>query len=232
MTTLSRKMKGKSHSAVIATCIMVLCLGCTLPQREVKETKPFSPEIGTIVVIGFRSPVHPGQKPAMGWNPLSDSLHYAEPVSEAVADKLTETLFNKLKAEGGYQFISPNEARAYEAGPGSSYAAMNDLETYQKIGRSLSADAFMAGYVYRWRERKGAEYGVEVPASVAFDLYLVRVADKTVLWRERFDKTQQSLVENLLDFHTFVKARGRWMSAYELAELGLDSIIEKLPKAD
>jgi hypothetical protein len=60
----------------------------------------------------------------------------------------------------------------------------------------------------------------------------VRVADKTVLWRQGFDKTQQSLSENLLDFHTFLKARGRWVSAYELAELGLDSIVEKLPKAD
>jgi hypothetical protein len=226
------KMKGKRLGALIAACITALCLSCAPPQREVTEPKAFSPKIESIVVIGFRPLVPAGQNPAMVLNPLSGSLHYAEPVSQELADELTGSLFSKLKTKGGYQFFSPGEAKAEAASFGLSHATMNDLEMYQKIGESLSVDAVMAGYIYRWQERKGAEYGVDVPASVAFDLYLLRVADKTVLWRERFDKTQQSLSENVLDYHTFLKARGRWMSALELAELGLDSIIEQLPKAD
>jgi hypothetical protein len=232
MSILFRKMKGKRPSALITTCITALCLSCAPLQGDVTKPKVFSPKIESIVVIGFRPLVPAGQNPAMVLNPLSGSLHYAEPVSQELAEKLTASLFSKLTIKGGYQFISPGEARAEAANLGFSHATMIDLEMYQKIGQSLSADAVMAGYIYSWRERKGAEYGVDVPASVAFDLYLLRVEDKTVLWRGGFDKTQQSLAENVLDFHTFLKARGRWMSALELAELGLDSIIEKLPKAD
>jgi hypothetical protein len=232
MTILFRKIKGKRPSALIATCITALCLSCAHLQREVTEPKGFSPKIERIVVIGFRPLVPAGQNPAMAFNPFRGALHYAEPVPQEVADKLTTSLFSRLKTKGGYQFISPGEARAEAASLGFSYSTMNDLEMYQKIRQSLSADAIMAGYIYGWRERKGVEYGVDVPASVAFDLYLLRVADKAVLWRGGFDKTQQSLAENVLDFHTFLRARGRWMSALELAELGLDSIIEKLPKAE
>jgi hypothetical protein len=232
MTILIRKMKGKSHSALLETGIMVLCLGCASPQKEMTEPKVFSPKIESILVIGFRPLVPVGQNRGMGLNYFSGSLRYAEPVSQELADKLTASLFTKLTTKGGYQFISPGEARADAASLGSSRAAMNDLEMYQKIGQSLSADAFMAGYIYRWRERKGVDYGVDVSASVEFDLYLVRVADKTVLWRDGFDKTQQSLAENVFDFQTFLKARGRWVTAHELAELGLDSIVEKLPKPE
>lgn len=232
MAIVFRKMKGERPSALIATCIAALCLSCAPPHRGATEPKVFSPKVESIVVIGFHPLVPVGQNPAMVLNPFRGSLHYAEPVSQELADKLTASLFSKLTTKGGYRFISPGEARAQAASLGFSHATMIDLEMYQKIGQSLSADAVMAGYIYRWRERKGVEYGVEVPASVAFDLYLLRVADKTVLWRGGFDKTQQSLAENVLDFHTFLKARGRWMSALELAELGLDSVIEKLPKAD
>jgi hypothetical protein len=232
MTIVFRKMKGKRPSALGVTCITALCLSCAPLQGELTKSTVFSPKIESIVVIGFSPLVPAGQNSAMVLNPLSGSLHYAEPVSQELADKLTESLLIKLTTKGGYRLISPGEARAEAASLGFSHATMIDLEMFQKIGQSLSADAVMAGYIYRWRERKGVEYGVDIPASVAFELYLLRVADKTVVWRGGFDKTQQSLAENVLDFHTFLKARGRWMSALELAELGLDSIIEKLPKAD
>jgi hypothetical protein len=232
MAIVFKKMKGARRSVIIAACIAALCWSCAAPQGGENQPKAFSPKIESIVVFGFRSAVPVGESPVMVFNPFSSSLHYAEPVSQALADKLTASLFSKLTAKRDYRFISPGEAAAEAASLGFSDATMIDLEMCQKIGRYLSADAVMAGYIYRWRERKGAEYGVDVPASVAFDLYLLRVADKAVLWRGVFDKTQQSLAENVLDYQTFLKARGRWMSALELAELGLDSLIEQFPKAD
>ena len=46
----------------------------------------------------------------------------------------------------------------------------------------------MAGYVYRFRERKGVSYTVEQPASVAFEIHLLRVSDGALVWRGSFDK--------------------------------------------
>ena len=48
----------------------------------------------------------------------------------------------------------------------------------------------------------------------------------------RYDKTQMSLSENVLDFQTFLKARGRWMSADELAEIGISEFVETFPKGE
>jgi len=65
---------------------------------------------------------------------------------------------------------------------------------------------------------------------VAFDLYLMSTEEGTILWKARFDKTQFSLSENLFDLQTFLKAKGRWMTAEELAEIGLTGFVETFPK--
>ena len=103
---------------------------------------------------------------------------------------------------------------------------MGDLEVFQEIGKAYSADAVLTGYVYRWREREGTEYAVNRPASVAFDLYLIKTDDGVIIWKGRFEKAQQSLSENLFDLGTFLKSKGRWMEAKELADIGLAHLME------
>jgi hypothetical protein len=101
-----------------------------------------------------------------------------------------------------------------------------------QIGKALSADGVLGGHVYRWRERQGTDYAASRPASVAFDIYLMNAGDGMILWKARFDKTQISLSEDLLDLQTFLKAKGRWMTADELAEIGLTDFVETLPKRE
>jgi hypothetical protein len=67
---------------------------------------------------------------------------------------------------------------------------------------------------------------------VAFDLYLMSAGDGVIWWKARFDKSQISLSENLFDFKTFFKAKGRWMTADELAEIGLADFVETFPKRE
>ena len=85
----------------------------------------------------------------------------------------------------------------------------------------------MAGYIYRWKDREGSDYSAGQPASVAFDLYLLRSRDGVVLWKGRFDKTQRSLSENLFDIRTFIEGKGKWMTAADLAELGLTEMLDR-----
>ena len=114
----------------------------------------------------------------------------------------------------------------------SSNPTLTDRDIYVQIGKALSADGVLGGHVYRWRERQGTDYAASRPASVAFDLYLMSAGDGMILWKARFDKTQISLSENLLDLQTFLKAKGRWMTADELAEIGLTDFVETLPKRE
>ena len=75
----------------------------------------------------------------------------------------------------------------------------------------------------------GAGYGVEKPASVAFDLSLVKPSNGAILWRGNYDKTQRSLFENLFDMNTFIKSGGQWLTARELASIGLERLLAELP---
>ncbi|MBN2125230.1 MAG: hypothetical protein JW821_13110 [Deltaproteobacteria bacterium] len=162
-------------------------------------------------------------------NPLVGAVRDAAPVPVEVVERLTENLFSKMAAGKKYEFLSPGQAQGTLAGLLSSNPAMEERELFMRLGKGMEADGVLAGYLYRWVEREGAEYGVNRPASVAFDLYLIQSSNGAILWKGGFDKAQQSLSENILDIDTFLKAKGKWMSVEELAEMGLSALVERFP---
>jgi hypothetical protein len=102
-------------------------------------------------------------------------------------------------------------------------------EILKKVGNELEVDGIVVGYVYRYQERRGRPYSVEKPASVAFDIHLVRVSDGTLIWKGTFDRTQSSLLENIFLSSSFFKHRGRWATAEELTKEGMEKIMETFP---
>lgn len=220
---------GSRASILILACLVLASVACAHREKDVESNAPLE-GIGTIAVIGFQPAALPHQQPGMVQNPLTRALRYAEPAPQEAADQLTNSLFSRLARASGVDFIPPQAARSLVSAAETPFKAAGDLEIYSRIAESLSADAFLAGYIWRWNDRKGAEFAVESPASVEFDLCLVRMHDKAVVWKYLYNKTQQSLAENFLDVKTFVKAKGRWLSASELAELGLEETVEAFPK--
>ncbi len=97
-----------------------------------------------------------------------------------------------------------------------------------KLGAQVQASHVLAGTVLRYRERKGTAYGADLPASVAFSLYLLDVASGETVWSASFDKTQQSLSENLLDAAGFFKHGAKWLTAEELTRWGAEDMAAKL----
>jgi hypothetical protein len=155
----------------------------------------------------------------------------AEPVPQNVVDRLTTLLFEDLVEDERYDLIPPGQARGFLSSLVRSdrNLAKTPTELLQEVGRYFSADAVMAGYVFRWKERVGTNYSVSKPASVAFDLQLIRPTDGAMLWRSKFDMTQKPLSENILDIGTFFRAGGRWLTVDELARIGLNQLISELP---
>jgi hypothetical protein len=96
-------------------------------------------------------------------------------------------------------------------------------------GKELGADGVVVGYVYNFRERKGVAYTVEQPASVTFEIHLLRVSDGSLVWRGYFDKTQSSLMEDLFQISWFYRGKGRWITAEELAIEGLEQVMRTFP---
>ena len=155
----------------------------------------------------------------------------AESVPQDVVEGMTVTLFDKLVAEERYGLISPGQAQGVLSNIVASdiNIGLDSLRILQEVGVTFRADAVLAGYIYRWRERAGGDYGVDSPASVAFDLCLIRPSDGRILWKDKFDKTQRSLSENVFDLSTFIESKGRWMTVEKLAMLGLQKMLAKMP---
>jgi len=162
-------------------------------------------------------------------SPITGAAFSTAPVSAEAVNKMTSKLFEGVRKEGAYELISPGQARGVYSSLLASDAERDELGMFQQIGQAFSADAVLVGYLYRWRERVGSDRAADRPASVAFDLSLIRPEDGAIIWREKFDKTQKSLNENLFEWDTFVRSQGRWMTVEKLAELGLEDMVSRMP---
>ena len=216
-------------SCLFILIFVVFTQSCGFPERHIARDKKIVARIGKIVVLGFRPAMSQGREPGMIRSPFSGAVFMAQPVPVDVPGKITSWLFDRIRENKRYEMIGPNQAKGAFASIVSSDQEISDREVFVRIGQSFSADAVIVGYIYRWREREGTNYSVSRPASVAFDLYLIEPEEGIILWGDKFDKTQKSLSENILDVGTFLKGKGRWMTADELAELGMSELLNKSP---
>ena len=100
-----------------------------------------------------------------------------------------------------------------------------------QLAKELNVDFIFVGYLFRFEERIGSRIGAEKPASVGFDVHLLRVRDGKRVWDGKFDETQQALSENLLKLGSFVRRKASWLTAEELSSDGMDEILKRLPSA-
>jgi len=205
--------------------------GCHFQKTPASYETHTATPINRVVVDGFHTALPQGSHPDIIRDPLSGTTFMAEPVPQNIANRMTDILYNRVAAERRYALISPDQAKGVFSNIINSgkNEVTSPIEILQKIGQTFEADAVLTGYIFRWRERKGTDYGVNHPASVAFDLHLISPAEGTVLWTAKFDKTQRSLSENIFDLSMFVKSKGRWMTAEKLAMLGLQDMLTKMP---
>lgn len=81
-------------------------------------------------------------------------------------------------------------------------------------------------FIYRFQERKGGNYSVEKPASVAFHMHLMR--DNVVGKVFEYKEDQKALSQNLFTVGKFFQRGGRWVTAEALAEEGVNEGLDYL----
>lgn len=142
---------------------------------------------------------------------------------------LTRHLYQKMELKGAFKIIplekvedslSQRERRIFEERPRPSAMEM---------GRELGGDFISIGFIFRFEERIGSSVGVERPASVGFDIHLIRLKDGKEVWRGRMDETQRPLSENLFKIGSFFRRKAHWLTAEELASVGMDEALKKFP---
>jgi len=157
---------------------------------------------------------------------LTVGMEDMEPDADSV---LTNLVQHALERKYGQRVVPPSKVLGAFMEVPKDETKDTPLTLARKTGRALEATHVMVGLVWRFRERVGGSMGVESPASVGFVLHLVDVEAGQVVWRGAFQETQRSLSENILDAPTFFKRGGKWLTAAELADSGVEKVFQKLP---
>jgi len=98
-----------------------------------------------------------------------------------------------------------------------------------KTGELTKADAVIMGVVMRFEERSGTKFGSSKPASVSFSTIIVDMKTKKIAWKAKFEKTQKALFSNVFDYKTFFKGGMVWQTAAELADMGVQNVLDQSP---
>jgi hypothetical protein len=223
--------KGGLFLWMLALAGLLVSGGCHSQKTPASYDMHTAMPINKVVVDGFHAAMPQGMQPDVVRDPLSGTAFMAEPVSQNVANRMTDILYNRVAAEKGYGLVSPDQAKLVFSSiiRSDKNVAISPIEILQEVGNTFKADAVLTGYIYRWREREGTDYAVNRPASVAFDLHLISPAEGTTLWKAKFDETQRSLLENVFDVSTFFESKGKWLTVEKLAMLGLQKMLAEMP---
>jgi hypothetical protein len=161
--------------------------------------------------------------------PLCKSLFQYGEVVPGSQYTLTKLLYAKIEALGKFRILplervevvlTPSVSKEFEEKP---------LPLAIQVGKELNADFILVGYLFRFEERIGSRIGAEKPASVGFDVHLLRVRDGKKVWDGKFDETQQALSENLLKIGSFFRRKASWLTAEELSSVGMDEMLKRFP---
>lgn len=104
-------------------------------------------------------------------------------------------------------------------------------EQVRKVGEALDVQTVLVGRVHIFVEREGGAYGIKRPAFVGFELFLLSAKDGAILWNGSYYEIQQSLFSDITTFSLFMKRKGRWQTATELAMYGVEELLDTSPWA-
>lgn len=174
-------------------------------------------------------------------SPLDGNMFMTGKVEKDAADFLTDRLLSLMRSRFSYEIVPPSRACCMVSErfaphqlEGRLNRALSQFQITVETGLAADVDAVLAGHLYRFENRVGKQYSVDSPASVTFDLHLIKLSqsDKNgrIVWTGRFQETQLPLFENFLKLGTFVKRGGKWLTAYEMADTALGDMLKTLPK--
>ena len=161
--------------------------------------------------------------------PLCKGVFQSGTVLPGSQNTLTRFLYDKVGEMGTFNILPLEKVKDAFSRSDRKQFEQNPIPSSVRLGKELNVDFILLGYLFRFEERIGSSVGVEKPASVGFDLHLVRVRDGKAVWTGRFDETQRPLSDDLLKIGSFFRRGASWLRAEELASAGMSEVLKKLP---
>jgi len=209
----------KKNSYVTGLVMVLLLLPAFAAYGAEKEADKTKPMIN-MAIIPFQT-ILPKEGSTVT-SPLSGAAYFGGKIAKGGEKIVGELFIEKLKDFKEIEIIPQEKVEGIYQRVRAESLKMPLLEIIKKVGAELGADLIVVGHVFRYVERIGYDYSAEKPASVAFEIIFVDPKNGSTIWRGVFDKTQQSLMEDVLQIASFYKGGGKWLTASELTKQGMD----------
>jgi hypothetical protein len=213
----------------IAGFVLVTFLTLSIAAQAVEKNAEIAEPPMRVAVISFQ-PLIPLEKQGNTVICPLCGIGYSSGKILKGSEKIVEEVFvEKLLELKAVKLIPPDKVQGVYKRIASESLKEPLLNILKKVGHELGADVLVVGYVYRYIERDGYNYSAEHPASVFFEIHLIKTSDGSIIWRGLFDKTQKSLMEDVFQISSFFKGGGKWMTARQLTKQGMDEIFKTFP---
>jgi hypothetical protein len=213
---------------------VVLFIFTGLSSSFAAETTPVSPATGenrrTVLLLPFKNLVAIYGPAGNIRSPINSRVFLSGSVEDKAAGFMDVNLHNLLLEKDVHTLIAAERAGNMLTVLANRHShSLPERDLWVAVGRALGADAVLGGFIYRFQDRTGHDYGVAEAASVAFDLHLIRVLDGRIQWSGRVDETQQPLSNNIYNIKKFINRGGKWVTSRQMARGGLKSLIADMP---
>jgi len=191
-----------------------------------KEADRGNPHV-RIAIIPFQTILPETTSSKTVFCPLCGAGYFGGKIEKGAENVVEGILINKLQAFKEVEIIPVDKVAGIYKLISAETLKGTLFDILKKVGTELDADEIVLGYVFRYEERIGYDYAVEKPASVAFEINFINTKTGRIVWRGVFDKTQKSLMEDVLQISSFYKGGGKWQNARDLSKQGMNEIFEK-----
>lgn len=207
-----------TFSVLTVLCLsMLLTYGCSGKRRPAAVPRPE----GTLGVVGFTNPIY-------NWEIMAGYIdEEGKPAPDGTLEALDQVVADTLEKHKVFDYTTPLSVKPCEeivVFEESGLPKTSAWKYWLGVAKCAQVDFLLVPQLTRWVERVGSDMGVDSPASVAMDFYLIDVKNERFS-RTRYEETQVSLFENLLTAQKFSDRGGKWVTANRIAA---DGIEEKL----
>ncbi len=161
--------------------------------------------------------------------PICKGVYRKGDISAGSQNTLTRLLQEKMEAMDTFKILPREKVEEALSQSDRRQFEIKPMRSSIQLGKTLNMDFIFIGYVFRFEERIGSHIGAEKPASVGFDVHLIRLRDEKMVWIGKFDETQKPLSENLLKIGSFFRRKASWLTAEELSSVGMDEMLKRFP---
>jgi hypothetical protein len=165
--------------------------------------------------------------------PRCGNILLACPMDTGAEAALMDLLMDRVQSYRGFQLVPQEELnKALQAIPEPDLTqARLDPKFPFTLAERLQADAVLVPTVSCFRERQGNALASGKPAAVGFELDLLAVADRRLVWNGSYAEEQQPLLNNLLQAKTFFRRGAKWVTVDVLARDGMAKAMSTFPGA-